>query len=95
MHVDDIKLSGMKQNIHPMWKVLNDEVDWKEKHFSLTKFTWCVLKDSEINVRSQNFRWSSGKITMLGKPEYRNVWNDVVSWQTRIQNNSTKYLLRA
>ena len=27
MHVDDIKLAGKKQNIDPMWKVLNKEVD--------------------------------------------------------------------
>ena len=25
----------------------------------------------------------------------RNVWNDIVSWQTRRLNNSTKYLLHA
>ena len=25
----------------------------------------------------------------------RNVWDDIVSWQTRRLNNSTKYLLRA
>ena len=25
----------------------------------------------------------------------RNVWNDIVSWQTRRHNNSTKYLLHA
>ena len=25
----------------------------------------------------------------------RNVWNDIVSWQTRRRNNSTKYLLHA
>ena len=27
LHVDDIKLAGKKQNINPMWKVLNKEVD--------------------------------------------------------------------
>ena len=27
MYVDDIKLAGKKQNINPMWKVLNEEVD--------------------------------------------------------------------
>ena len=27
MYVDDIKLAGKKQNIDPMWKVLNTEVD--------------------------------------------------------------------
>ena len=25
----------------------------------------------------------------------RSVWNDIVSWQTRLHNNSTKYLLHA
>ena len=27
MHVDDIKLAGKKQNINPVWKVQNKEVD--------------------------------------------------------------------
>ena len=30
MYVVDIKLAGKKQNIDPMWKVLNKEVDWGE-----------------------------------------------------------------
>ena len=30
VYVDDIKLAGMKQNINPMWKVLNKEVDLGE-----------------------------------------------------------------
>ena len=30
MYVDDIKLAGKKQNINPMWKVLNKEVDLGE-----------------------------------------------------------------
>ena len=30
MYVDDIKLAGKKQNIDPMWKVLNTEVDLGE-----------------------------------------------------------------
>ena len=30
MYVDDIKLAGKKQNINPMWKVLNREVDLGE-----------------------------------------------------------------
>ena len=30
MYVDDIKLAGRKQNIDPMWKVLNKEVDLGE-----------------------------------------------------------------
>ena len=30
VHVDDIKLAGKKQNLDPMWKVLNKEVDLGE-----------------------------------------------------------------
>ena len=30
VYVDDIKLAGKKQNLGPMWKVLNKEVDLKE-----------------------------------------------------------------
>ena len=30
MYVDDIKFAGKKQNIDPMWKVLNKEVDLGE-----------------------------------------------------------------
>ena len=30
VYVDDIKLAGKKQNIYPMWKLLNKEVDLGE-----------------------------------------------------------------
>ena len=30
VYVDDIKLAGKKQNIDPMWKVLNKDVDSSE-----------------------------------------------------------------
>ena len=30
VYVDDIKLAGKKQNIDPMWKVLNKKVDLGE-----------------------------------------------------------------
>ena len=47
VYVDDIKLAGKKQNLDPMWKVLNKEVDLGEtKHLSLIMSTWGVLKDN-------------------------------------------------
>ena len=46
MYVDDIKLAGKKQNINPMWKVLNKEVDLGEPTFSLIMYIWDVLKDN-------------------------------------------------
>ena len=33
VYVDDIKLAGKKQNVNPMWKVLNKEVDLGTKIF--------------------------------------------------------------
>ena len=33
VYVDDIKLAGKKQNINPMWKVLNKEVDLGEPNY--------------------------------------------------------------
>ena len=41
----DIKLAGKKQNIDPMWKVLNKEVDLGNQHFSMIMYTWDVLKE--------------------------------------------------
>ena len=35
VYVDDIKLAGKKQNLDPMWKVLNKEVDLGEPRFFL------------------------------------------------------------
>ena len=48
MYVDDIKLAGKKQNIDPMWKVHNKEVDlgWENQHLSLIMYTWDALKDN-------------------------------------------------
>ena len=40
MYVDDIKLAGKKQNIDPMWKVLNKEVDLGEPTLSSIMYTW-------------------------------------------------------
>ena len=36
VYVDDIKLAGKKQNIDPMWKLLNKEVDLGEPTSFLT-----------------------------------------------------------
>ena len=46
MYVDDIKLAGKKQNIDPMWKVLNKEVDLGEPTSFLDHVYWDVLKDN-------------------------------------------------
>ena len=50
MYVDDIKLAGKKQNIDPMWKVLNKEVDLGEpKSFVDHVYLVCTQRQCEIS----------------------------------------------
>ena len=46
VYVDDIKLAGENQNINPMWKVLNKEVDWGEPTSFLDHVFWVALKEN-------------------------------------------------
>ena len=43
VYVDDIKLAGKNQNIDPMWKLLNKEVDLGELTSFLDHVTWAAL----------------------------------------------------
>ena len=50
VYVDDIKLAGKKQDIDPMWKVLNKEVDLGEPTSFLDHvYLGCTLRQSEIS----------------------------------------------
>ena len=50
MYVDDIKLVGKKQNIDPMWKVLNKAVDLGEPASFLDHvFLGCIQRQCEIS----------------------------------------------
>ena len=51
VHVDDIKLAGKKQNINPMWKVLNKEVDSGEPTSFLDHvYLRCTQRQCEISI---------------------------------------------
>ena len=59
MYVDDIKLAGKKQNLDPMWKVLNKEVDLGEPtsfvdhvHLGCTQRQCEMSKDIVDNSRT-------------------------------------------
>ena len=117
MYVDDIKLAGKKQNLDPMWKPLNKEVDLGEPtsyldhvYLGCTQRQCQTSKDIVDNYRAMfESRISAGRAEKLPFPQnlcisswsydmevmQRNVWNDIVSWQTRRVNNSTMYLLHA
>ena len=50
MYVDDIKLAGKKQNIDPMWKVVNKEVDLGEPTSFLDHvYLGCTQRQCEIS----------------------------------------------
>ena len=92
VYVDDIKLAGKKQNLDPMWKVLNKEVDLGEPtsfldhlYLGCTQRQCEVSKDIVDNYRTMfesriSFSRSNWKITMLGKSAYLFV----VLWYGRL-----------
>ena len=50
VYVDDIILAGKKQNIDPMWKVLNKEVDFGEPTSFLDHvYLGCTQRQNEIS----------------------------------------------
>ena len=50
VYVDDIKLAGKKQNIDPMWQVLNEEVDLGEPRSFLDHvYLGCTQRQCEIS----------------------------------------------
>ena len=50
VYVDDIELGGQKQNIDPMWKVLNKEVDLGEPTYVLDHvYLGCTQRKCEIS----------------------------------------------
>ena len=71
VHVDDIKLAGKKQNLDPMWKVLNKDVDLGEPksfldHVNLgcTQRQCRISKDIVDNYRTMfESRISAGELT--------------------------------
>ena len=73
LHVDDIKLIGKKQNINPMWKLLNKEVDLGEPtsffdhvYLGCTQRQCQISKDIVDNYRSMfESRFSAGGLEKL------------------------------
>ena len=82
--------------IMSIWVALNENV-------RLARILWMItevcsnqgfLREDQRNYRSLKiFVFLHGLMTWLVMQ--RSVWNDIVSWQTRRLNNSTKYLLHA
>ena len=58
VYVDDIKLAGKKQNLDPMWKLLNKEVDLGEPTSFLDHvYLGCTQRQCEISKNTvDNYR---------------------------------------
>ena len=80
-YVDDINRAGKKQNIDPMWKVLNKDSDMGER----TSFPWSwklgvhsttmwnkqrYCGQVQNHVRIANFRWGDRETTIPSKSSY-------------------------
>ena len=79
MYVDDIKLAGKKQNLDPMWKVLNKEVDLGEPTSFLDHvYLGCTQRQCEISkdivdnysTMFEFLRGESREITIPSKSSY-------------------------
>ena len=77
VYVDDIKLAGKKQNLDPMWKVLNKEVDLGEPTSFLDHvYLGCTQRQCEVskNIVDNNrtmfeSRISEGRLEKLPFPQ--------------------------
>ena len=98
VYVDDIKLAGKEQNIDPMWKVLNQEVDLGEPTSFLDHvYMRCTQRQSEIskdivdNHRTMfESRISAGGLEKLPFPQNLRI----SSWSYDMAGHAKKWVER-
>ena len=98
VYVDDIRLTGTKQNIVPMWKVLNEEVDLGEPtsfldhvYLGCTERQSEMSKDIEDNYRTMfESRISAGRLEKL--PFSQNI--RISSWSYDMVGHAKKCVER-
>ena len=96
VYVDEIKLAGKKQNINPMWKVLNKEVDLGEPTSFLDHvYLGCTQRECETSKDYRDMfesRISAGakeKLPCSGKPDA-----DISSWSYEKESHAKKCVER-
>ena len=98
VYVDDIKLAGKKQNIDPMWKVLNKEIDLGEptsfldhKNLECTQRQCEISKDGVDTYRTMFESWiSAGATEKLPCLENLNI----SSWSHDMEGHAKKCVER-
>ena len=99
VYVDDIKLAGKKQNLDPMWKLLNKEVDLGEPTSFLDHlYLGCTQRQCQLSkdivdnlqnhVRIANFRGGSRETAIPSKSSYFFSWT--CKKQTSVSHSSTE-----
>ena len=98
VYVDDIKLAGKKQNLDPMWKVLNKEVDLGEPtsfldhvYLGCTQRQCQISKDIVDNYRAMfESRISAGGTEKLPFPQNLRI----SSWSYDMEGHAKKCVER-
>ena len=98
VYVDDIKFAGKKQNLDPMWKVLNKEVDLGEPtsfldhvYLGCTQRQCEVSKDIVDNYRTMfESRISAGEVEKLPFPQHLRI----SSWSYDMEGHAKKCVER-
>ena len=87
VYVNDIKLAGKKQNINPMWKVLNKEVDFGEPTSFLDHvYLGCTQRQCEISKDIvDNYRAIQHK-RMIEQSDPRYLAKTSDEWLSRIRS---------
>ena len=88
-YVDDTKKAGKKQNIDPMWKVLNKEVDLGEptcfldhEYLGCTQGQCQTSKDTVHNYRTMfESRISAGRTEKLPYSENFRIFHGLMTWK--------------
>ena len=88
VNVDDIKLAGKKQNLDPMWKLLNKEVDLGQPTWDAVKRQYEISKDIVGNCRAMfESRISAGGTENLPHTENLRIssWSFMI-WKVMRRN---------
>ena len=98
VYVDDIKLAGKKQNINPMWKLLNKEVDLGEPTSFLDHvYLGCTQRQCEISKDVvDNYRTMCESRISSGATEKLPCWENlyISSWSNDTEGHAKKCVER-
>ena len=99
MYVDEIKLTGKKQNIDPMWKILMKDVDLGEPTFLDHVYLGCTQRECQPSKDIvDNFRNMSESKIFAGAteklPYSERLGANISSWSYDVEGHAKKCVER-